>query len=422
MTIAGQFVKSRAALLSFLLLGVMAAGSAYSLRLGDRTRYPDERDYMVIAQNLAAKGVYSRDGVQPTAYRPPGYPVCLALVCRLGGSAVAARLLNYAALCGSLLLLYLLAGRKAGQAAVVLGAGYVVLFYTASTLYPQTLATTLLLGVCALVFTGRAVPARRFVLAGVLCGALILLVPAFVFTVALLCVFLAAERRKTGLRRAFVIAVTAGLVLVPWSIRNARAFRSLVFVSTNGGVNLLLGNSENTRPNSGVNVDISPYTSRAPAGEIERNRFYAASAFEYIAAHPGRAAGLYVLKFLNYFNYRNELYTRNEASSLRNLVMLITYGGLVLLVLLRLWSSRRRPLSRYERFVLLLYVLNGAFAAVFFTRIRFRIPFDAMLTSVAAVAVAGLFDAGRAASGPARETFADHAGQEDGIADQEASP
>ena len=44
-----------------------------------------------------------------------------------------------------------------------------------------------------------------------------------------------------------------------WSIRNYYVFNSFVFVSTNGGFNLLLGNSKNTEPNLGVNTDISQY-------------------------------------------------------------------------------------------------------------------------------------------------------------------
>jgi hypothetical protein len=140
----------------------------------------------------------------------------------------------------------------------------------------------------------------------------------------------------------------------------------------------------NTTANAGVNVDLSAYKpSDSSMNEAELNRYYTAHAFRFIKQHPGRVARLYLLKFLNYFNYRNQLYTKFEAGFTRDLVMLVTYGALLLCVVLRLVTARPPP-DRFEKFLIILYVLNGAFAAIFFTRIRFRVPFDLLLVVVAA--------------------------------------
>ncbi|MFC1453318.1 hypothetical protein ACFLSJ_08255 [Verrucomicrobiota bacterium] len=382
-------LKHERRLILILVAASLAAGVLYSARLGGDLRYPDERDYLTLARNMLSLHMMSRNGVDPTAFRPPGYPVLLCWVLLPGGGVVAARILNFTAMAMCLWLLFLLcrsqASAPAGLLAVVFALGYPVLFYTAGTLYPQTVAACLFLGILCLCFLAPELRAPHAAAAGALFGVLILTVPTFVFTLAFVCVWLVCTRGKHGAKAAAVVLAVTLAVMSPWLLRNHMLFDRFVFVSTNGGRNLLIGNSANTTPNSGVNVNIAPYEPVVPLDEAERSRHYARRAMEFVRAHPFHAARLYALKFLNYFNFRNRLYVRQESSGLRDAVMLLTYGGLLCLAVLRVVFHRRFPLSQYERFALALYVLNGAFAAVFFTRIRFRLPFDWLLVSVGAV-------------------------------------
>src|SRR5947209_16106372 len=141
----------RGALLAVLALVALAivAGVLYSLVLGERLLYPDESEYLQLARSLATQGRYSLDGIHPTAARPPGYPLILTPVIALGGSVFATRLLNFLALAASLALLHRLLRRHGFPIAAIIGPalvlGYPILFYTAGTLYPQTVGTTLLL-------------------------------------------------------------------------------------------------------------------------------------------------------------------------------------------------------------------------------------------------------------------------------------
>jgi len=82
-----------------------------------------------------------------------------------------------------------------------------------------------------------------------------------------------------------------------------------------------------------------------------------------------RAAWLYVLKFLNYFNYRNELFVKAEASPLQHAVALLFGGFSLPVAALHLILAREWPLMRLERFALLLDVLNAAHATSIFLRI-----------------------------------------------------
>ena len=60
---------------------LLVAGGAYSLLLGNTLRFPDEQDYYLLAQNLIAHHSFTLDGVRPTAFRTPGYPLLLAGRC-----------------------------------------------------------------------------------------------------------------------------------------------------------------------------------------------------------------------------------------------------------------------------------------------------------------------------------------------------
>ena len=189
--------------------------------------------------------------------------------------------------------------------------------------------------------------------------------------------------------KLFSVTISISLFLIGvWCIRNYNVFDSFVFISSNSGLNLLLGNSENTTPNAGVTVDISKYTSFADTAqfnEIERDAYYRAEAIKFILNHKLHTVKLYGLKFLNYFNYRNELWNKAEASSLRDFVMLVTYGPLLLLFGLRILLLKYFVPSKFEVLLIILYFSSALFHAIFFTRIRFRLPFDFLLIGIVAL-------------------------------------
>ena len=74
---------------------LIVRGLAYSIFLGDNLRYSDERKYFSISRNLATKGVYSLDGVHPTAYRPLRYPRVLTLLMLFGSNIIILRFFNF---------------------------------------------------------------------------------------------------------------------------------------------------------------------------------------------------------------------------------------------------------------------------------------------------------------------------------------
>jgi hypothetical protein len=267
---------------------------------------------------------------------------------------------------------------------------YPVGFYTASTLYPQTLGTLLFVG-ALLLLEVRKHPTIATTAAGALFGLLVLSIPAFMLVTPLVLAGMwVVNRGEPGLfiRRSALFLLWAVLVVTPWTLRNAHVFGRFVPVSTNSGVNLLLGNSENARPNSGVNVDISRYEEQVEGlGEAEGDARLRRFALDWILDNPGRAAELYVRKVLNYFNFRNQLYVQAEQSRLKDVVMFLSYYPLLCIAILRLAWHERYPITSTEAWLYLLYFGNAFVSAVFFTRIRFRLPFDALLIAIVATSL-----------------------------------
>jgi hypothetical protein len=258
---------------------------------------------------------------------------------------------------------------------------YPLLFYTASTLYPQTLGT-LIFALCIYLLLASPESAPRAVTFGFLFGFLVLLIPSFLLLAPIFPVYLvwAGRFKKLSWRNAILLSLCATLVVMPWTIRNYIQFRSFIPVSANSGVNLLLGNSPNTTANSGVNVDVAEYQRQAHGlSDIQRDKFFAKCAIGYVRQHPVAAFKLYCAKVLNYFNFRNKLYSTDETSRAKDVILFVTYYPLLLVAVARLFLFRRFKLTKPEVLLYFLYFGNAFLSAIFFTRIRFRIPFDALL-------------------------------------------
>ena len=383
----GIFLTERSNALSRLLaVGAMLAGIFYSFILGDQIRFvPDESDYVTLSQNLVTHLQYSLDGQTPTATRSPGYVFLLAVVRLSGLGIVGYRLANFALFALGLLLVSAILRAEVSPLAASLGVlavlAYPVLFYTAGTLYPQTLAGFLLLAILYLI----RLPILRtahFALLGALSAWLVLSVPTSLVVVAVCLAWLALKRRSF---RGLVVVMGVFILLMgAWTLRNALVFHALVPVSTKAGEVLIMGNSEFTTANSGPTTDVSRYMQAVEGmDEITRDRYLQNQVFELWKAKPAWAIRLYALKVLNYFNFRNNLVTKAESSPTRDLVMLVTYGTLLVLGAGRL-LMHKSPLNSFEWLLVFLYFGNAFYSAIFFTRIRFRLPFDYLLILLAA--------------------------------------
>lgn len=394
MTTALGFVGRYAILLACLAAFCISIIVTFSR--GDAFRHVDERVYHDLAIGILAGKGYVNAAGNATSYRPPGYPLVLAGLYSMWEGVFAAKVLNAimlglaAGVCG------FIAERtlpRSGWIAAGLVAIYPLFVYTSSTVFPQTLGLFLFMSCLLLMLVEVSLP--RLLAAGVLYGFLILAIPYFLLLLPIIAALVFFTTYDTGSRRAQnwagLFTIFALLVIAPWTARNYVVFSAFIPVATNGGVNLLAGNSPDARPNTGIMAHLRYRNQTRGMSEVERDEFYKRTAIKWIKEDPMRAAQLYAGKFVNYFNFVNEVVAKSEQpGKIGEIVLFVSYYSLLLVVLARIVLVRSVPLMPLERIFLLIYLVNGMLSAVFYTRLRYRLPFDGLLIVLAAIAVVHL--------------------------------
>jgi 4-amino-4-deoxy-L-arabinose transferase-like glycosyltransferase len=231
----------------------------------------------------------------PTAYWPAGYPALLgAWLALLGSSVTAAKALNILLSMTAIPLVFWIAERLLRSERAAIAAGWMAALFPPFVAYSNILASEPLyvaLTLIGVLWMLQAGPRRRWWLgAGLAFGVAALVRPqaAVLPFLVLLAVWLGDGEALEGLSPwAAAGLVLAGTVLplVPWTIRNAQVFNSFVFVSTNGGDNLLIGHHDGATGRY-KNPDACGLERPPGMGEVERDREARAAALAYIRSEP----------------------------------------------------------------------------------------------------------------------------------------
>ena len=380
--------------------------------------YPDETQYWEVGQTLLRTGSYSGFGSILTAYKPPMMAWLSAGLLAAGIQMSAAKLMMslFAGIVAALVFLGI--RRLAPDRSPLVGAVGALLVcanpafvYTASTLYPQVILAVLsLLMIWVLTLPvggiGRR-PTAEGLLLGLLIGLGMLTSGDFAFGLlgaAIVAVFLWITRHRSdraawrsALTLAAAMVLMAAIVLAPWVIRNNRDVHPGIYISTNSGDNLLRGNNENAKVDSGPDVDLSAYFARIPpdTGEYERDQLLRGFVFENWRSNPGYYARFYVEKLLFGLGNSTKTFTFGSMPML-DLILWAYYIPLWFGVLVWMWVAARRPdrlrsmfghnarrIADYGWIALGAWVVNWAGHAVFFSRLRYRLPMDVALAPIA---------------------------------------
>ncbi|MFC9836884.1 hypothetical protein ACFVKB_24140 [Rhodococcus sp. NPDC127530] len=372
-----------------------------TFRMNRGTRYFDERGYLEIGRGLL-QGRYQLSGV-PTAYRPPSWPLVIAGARALGISEAALFIVPPALLIiASILAGYIgnkLGGSMAGVIASVMVGLYPLNLYTATTLYPQSLALACVLALWAMYLSVATDPdkvkvAGRVVFAGLLAGLLALAVPTLALTAV---VFVSAISLVLCRRRRFLQAglgvVASGIPIGIWSLRNLLTFGEPIPLSTSTGINLLLGNNPLATASSGLAVDIGEAKAVASAmrmNEIERNHYFGQIAIDWVRENPAEATTLYLAKMLNYFSPYNSPVSDSGVDAPQSIQFWVAAGcgGIIIsFVVVRLACAKKLEIKSAEWLAIVVFFMNAPVMAVFFTRTRFRQPLDSLLIVEAAIGI-----------------------------------
>lgn len=384
---------------SFLLITcglVFIVATAFSIWSGNQTNWPDELIYIGIAERLIAGLGFVNQELQPSAFRPPGYPFALALIYHIHESVLLAKFVNALVLTATAWLLSLIVKNvsPAGRIfAPLLVLAYPLFTFTSSVLVPQILGSFMF--VLTLYWLIEHPKSMTYAVAcGVTLGLLILTIPTFSLVFLCLVALLLIANRIAGLYSVKFIALfflITVLVTGTWIVRSSLLFDKFIFISTNSGINLLYGNSENTEYDTGI-VDVSKYSNTKGMNEAEADSYYKTAAIDWVKNHPVDAAWLYSKKVANYFNFKNRLSIKSEASFFRNALMFISYYPLLVMALIRCTLWRQYKFSWPELLLYILYFSGAFISAIAYTRIRYRIPFDFLLVAMVSIFIGHIFE------------------------------
>ena len=270
--------------------------------------------YWNMAKSIAAGTGYSGDGV-PTAYRPVGYSAALApFVSAFGADLIVARMFNAALSVFSLSGLYLVTLKLSGSYVAAFVALCLFGLYPADVGYTSVVLSELLFN--ALTILALAVVLLRphaFVtcaIGGTLLGFATLTRPHAGLLVPLVggALFAWVTPPKRALQLGCVLALACATSMAPWWLRNARVFGAFVPVSTNGGVNLYIGNHPEATGTYAYDKERAariearlPAALKDPARELAFDREAARMAFAYMRAEPERTALLWNAKLGHLF-------------------------------------------------------------------------------------------------------------------------
>ncbi len=198
----------------------------------------DEDEYVFNARALA-----TGHGEDRPYWQPPGLVYAMAGTMKAAGPGLLApRLVQVAISVASCLLLFLIARRlfdvRAALAAAAIAAVHGVLVFECSELLPAT--WIVFLDLLALWLVLRAAETRRIgdaLAAGLALGVAILFAPTVAPFVVVAAILVRAPRP------AAVLVVAALVPVVPVAVRNYQHGHEVVMVSTNGGLNLFIGNN-----------------------------------------------------------------------------------------------------------------------------------------------------------------------------------
>ena len=346
----------------------------------------------------AARALAAGEGWAERVYwQPPGYPYFLAAVLRVAGPGFLAPRLVQAVLGALTAALTCALGARVFGRAVGLGAGLVVALYGLLIYYDaELLAPSLAISLqMATLWSAARAPDERggrgWLLTGLLGGlTAVVNAPALV----LLPVLGIAARRRIGW-----VLLGAILAIAPVTARNWIQGRELVLISSNGGINLYLGNN----PRYDETVGLRPGRDwqalvRAPAlqgvtGAGPASRFFTERVSAYAGQDPGGFVRLQVRKIGlllqgNEIPRNQEIYpTRTWSPVLRALLwkapgIAFPFGLLLPLAVVGLGvAGRRAPVLAAS------VVLLGLTVVAFFVTARYRAPLVPLLALFAAAAV-----------------------------------
>ena len=330
----------------------------------------------------------------PTAHWSFAYPLYLASVYTVFGvHPLAARLLQ-AVFVGCLtgIFVYRLSRRVFGEPVALVAVGiasvYTYFIYYSAALMTEALFMVASLAILELAYLLAERPTLlRAMLLGVVLGIAILLRQAILLFIPALMGWLWGTGRKRLAPQHFLVPlVIAGLFVVPWTWRNYKVYGRFLLLNSNAGYAFFSSNHPTLGSQWLPEKSVTPIPAELTGlNEAQMDSALMQQGIGFALADPKRYFLLTVSRLAEYYKF----WPSADSSLISNLQRPLSFGLLLPLTLYGLYLAR----ARLRLWILpLLYVATTAITYLLsWPTARYRVPTDACLIPLAALAVLSIY-------------------------------
>jgi 4-amino-4-deoxy-L-arabinose transferase-like glycosyltransferase len=375
-----EWLRKHCWLLLILLVGI-GVRALISVNRGDWPASSDEDHWERIGLIYATSGIGSPEA---GTYRPPLYPLLIAFVYKVAvPDAVWVRIFQIVLSAATGYLVYRLGYRVGGSKVALVSACLASLYplwaFISGMLMAETLLVFLVTMICFLGISYVQLPGiwKGIGLGvtlglGLLCKPIILVwIPAVVFV---LWRKTPPRERRVYLNQAVAILSGFLVVVVPWAVRNELVTGHRFLISSNFGMNLLVGHEPGARGSyrEGRNyLVMHERLGQAGSDAIESDRLVAREVLSWIVEDPARATVLGAKKVFLFWN------SVIEGAPPRAVAVHFVSGSVI--CILGIWGLFRHRADTLAWFVGSAAIAWTVVHAVFFAHPRFRLPIDIIL-------------------------------------------
>jgi 4-amino-4-deoxy-L-arabinose transferase-like glycosyltransferase len=259
----------------------------------------DASQYNEIAHSITDGKGYALKSGDPTAIRPPLYPLFLAgIYTVLGYSIRSVQVIQCCLLSVVCIIIYYLGcaifDARTGHIASIAAAIHPMLMYPSYDLWSEALLIFLFALTILLIL--KSTESRYYaIFAGMLLALSVLTKPTVLFALPFFLFFIFlkdATRKRFASMSIFLVAFL--LIFVPWTTRNYLEFRSFIPISSGGGIAFF---DSHILPARGLGFSAPlPKALESIKSEAARDHFLKQYTLEYIVNHPQKIVSQTVLK------------------------------------------------------------------------------------------------------------------------------
>jgi 4-amino-4-deoxy-L-arabinose transferase-like glycosyltransferase len=372
----------------------------------------DEIDYDRLAVSLASGKGFVNEYGEPTAARPPLYPIVLAGAYRLFGEREeAGRILQIVFGAAIVLLSYILSKKLFPEPVAITATAFVAfspsLIFISSYLLVENLYILLLLTFLMLFVDGIEQPVsyRRCFVGGIILGLSSLARPnAFPLTLFVIAAYFLFSRERCAGRflKSIVILASFFAMASPWILRNEVRFGSVVLFTTHGGLAFYQGNNQVVNDVPNYYGGVAPLEAlpgwdsiRKMKDEIARDREAWRLGTSFVRENPKLVPRMLVRKFLRFWRFEADVglsgvksgWWWDKGKFLGNLASSVDAFFVYAVVSIPLFViGLVATFRRYRKLVFLygIIIMHTVIALAFFGSLRSRIPVEPVIAIFAA--------------------------------------